>query len=342
LEFFITIYAVSDSGGMEIKMKTITFLQATIEAMQEEMRRDNAVFLMGEDMTRHGGTFGQFKGIPEEFGVERILDCPISETAIVGAAVGAAMAGMRPVVDMHFADFITVCMDEIYNQMAKIRYMFGGQTRVPVVLRCPDGLSKSAAAQHSQSVESLLLNIPGIQVVAPSNPADAKGLLESAIRSDNPVIYLEHKGLFPMKGEVPEGEALVPIGKAKIAREGKDLTMVSYSATLLKCLEVAEILAQEGISTEVVDLRTISPIDKATVLASVAKTGRLLIAHEAVKQGGVGAEISAIVAEEGIGWLDAPIARVAAPFVPVPFSPELEKFYRIFPEQIVAAARAIL
>ena len=323
-------------------MSNMTFLQATIEAMRDEMKRDKTVFLMGEDMTRHGGTFGQFKGIPEEFGVERILDCPISETAIVGSAVGAAMAGMRPVVDMHFADFVAVCMDEICNQMAKATYMFGGQTKVPVVLRCPDGLSKSAAAHHSQSVEAWLAHTPGMQVVAPSNPADAKGLLGSAIRADYPVIYLEHKGLLQMKGDVPDGEYLVPIGKAAIVREGTDLTMVSYSATLAKCLDAAETLAKEGISSEVVDLRTISPIDKETILTSVAKTGRLLVAYEAVKQCGFGAEISAILAEEGIGYLDAPIVRVAAPFVPTPFTPALEDLYRIHPEQIVDAARAMV
>jgi pyruvate/2-oxoglutarate/acetoin dehydrogenase E1 component len=323
-------------------MRSITFAQATREALREELSRDNTVFLLGEDI-RNGGPFGQFRGLSDEFGVERILNTPISETAITGAAIGSALAGMRPVVDIHFADFFGVCMDEVFNQMAKLRYMFGGQTKVPMVIWAPDGLSKSAAAQHSQSVEAWFLHIPGLQVVAPSNPADAKGLLKSAIRSDNPIIYLQHKALFPVKGETPEDEELlVPIGKAVVSREGNDLTMVSYSATHIKCLEAAELLSKEGISTEVIDLRTISPIDKETILSSVVKTGRLLIAHEAVKQGGVGAEISAIVAEEGIGWLDAPIARVAAPFVPIPFSPELDKLYRIVPEQIAAAARAIL
>jgi pyruvate/2-oxoglutarate/acetoin dehydrogenase E1 component len=322
-------------------MRSFTFAEATREALREEMNRDSTVFLMGEDV-RNGGPFGQFTGLKDEFGMERILDTPISETAIVGTAVGAAAAGMRPVVDLHFADFFGVCMDEVFNQMAKIRYMFGGQAKVPMVLWAPDGLSKSAAAHHSQSMEAWLLHIPGIQVVTPSNPADVKGLLKTAIRSDNPVVFLQHKSIFSIKGEVPKGKVLVPIGKAKVAREGKDLTMVSYSLTLSKCLEAAEILAKEGISTEVIDLRTISPIDKETILASVAKTGRLLIAHEAVKQGGVGAEIAAIVAEEGIGWLDAPIARVGAPFVPIPFSPQLERLYRIFPEQIADVARAIL
>ncbi|GAB1485406.1 hypothetical protein MASR2M79_04530 [Aminivibrio sp.] len=201
-------------------MKTITFSQATLEAMQEEMRRDESVFVLGEDIVRQGGIFGQFKGLPDEFG-SRIIDTPISETAIVGASVGAALAGMRPVADMHFADFVGVCFDEIYNQMAKIYYMFGGQKPVSMVLRAPDGLVNQAAAQHSQSVEAFFLHIPGLKVVIPSNPADAKGLLKSAIRDDNPVLYFEHKQLFPVKGEVPEGEHLVPIGKAKVVKEGR-------------------------------------------------------------------------------------------------------------------------
>lgn len=323
-------------------MHTITYLQATIEAMREEMTRDKTVFLMGEDMSRHGGTFGQFKGIPEEFGRDRILDCPISETAIVGAAVGAAIAGMRPVVDMHYADFITVAMDEINNQMAKVSYMFGGQAKVPVVLRCPDGLSFSAAAHHSQSLEAWLCHIPGLQVVAPSNPADAKGLLEAAIRQNNPVIYLENKGLFKMTGEVPEGEYVVPIGVASLPRAGDDVTLVAYGSSVPKCLEAAELLEKEGISAEVVDLRTISPIDKTAVLNSVKKTKHLIIVHEAVKQCGVGAEIAAIVAEEGIFYLDGPIVRIAAPFVPVPFSPKLEDLYRIHTDKIVSAAKELL
>ena len=205
-------------------MKTITFSQATLEAMQEEMKRDDRVFVMGEDIVRQGGIFGQFKGLPAEFGAERVMDTPITETAIVGASVGAALAGMRPVADMHFADFVGVCFDEIYNQMAKIYYMFGGQKPVSMVLRAPDGLANQAAAPPSQSVEAFFLHIPGLKVVTPSNPADAKGLLKSAIRDDNPVIYFEHKQLFSMKGEVPEGEHLVPIGKASVVKEGKDVT----------------------------------------------------------------------------------------------------------------------
>jgi pyruvate dehydrogenase E1 component beta subunit len=322
-------------------MREITFAQATLEAMEEEMTRDERVFVMGEDIARQGGIFGQFRGLPEKFGHERVKDTPISETAIVGSAIGAALAGMRPVADMHFADFMGVCMDEIFNQMAKIHYMFGGQRSVPMVLRAPDGLINQAAAQHSQSIEAWFMHIPGLKVVIPSNPADAKGLLKSAIRDDNPVIYFEHKALFNIKGPVPDGEFLTPIGKAKVVREGKDVTLVSYSFCMRHALAAAEMLEKEGISVECIDLRTISPLDKETILLSAAKTSRLAIAHEAVKQGGVGAEISAIVAEEGIDYLDAPIVRIGAPFTPVPFARPLEQAYRITPEKIADAIRGV-
>lgn len=322
-------------------MRTITFSQATLEAMDEEMTRDERVFVMGEDIARQGGIFGQFKGLPAKFGTERVIDTPITETALAGACVGAALAGMRPVLDMHFADFVGVCFDEIFNQMAKAYYMFGGQKPVSMVLRAPDGMTNQAAAQHSQSVESFFMHIPGLKVVIPSNPADAKGLLKAAIRDDNPVLYFEHKTLFPMKGEVPEGDHLTPIGKAKVVREGSDVTLVSYSKTMTLCVEAADTLEKEGVSVELIDLRTISPIDRETILNSVAKTSRLAIAHEAVKQGGVGAEISAIVAEEAIDCLDAPIVRIGAPFTPVPFARSLEQEYRITPAKIAAAVRTM-
>ena len=323
-------------------MRQISFSEATLEAMTEEMQRDSKVFIMGEDIAAQGGIFGQFKGLPQKFGKDRVLDTPISETAIVGAGVGAAMAGMRPVVDMHFADFIGVCMDEILNQMAKARYMFGGQCSMPLVLRAPDGIISSAAAQHSQSLEAFFLHIPGIKVVIPSNPADAKGLLKAAIRSEDPVLYFEHKGLFPLKGPVPEGEHIVPIGKAAVSREGSDVTLVSYSMMIHRVLEAAEALEKEGISAEVIDLRTISPLDMETIYKSVAKTHRLVVVHEAVRTGGVGAEIAARVAEEMMDDLDAPIRRLGAPFVPVPFSPSLERLVKITPEQICQAVREIL
>lgn len=322
-------------------MKQITFSEATLEAMSEEMARDEKVFVMGEDIARQGGIFGQFKGLSQKFGSDRVRDTPISETAIIGAGVGAAMAGMRPVVDMHFADFITVAMDEVVNQMAKVRYMFGGQCTMPLVLRAPDGIIRSAAAQHSQSFEALFMHIPGLKVVIPSNPADAKGLLKAAIRSDDPVLYFEHKALFPLKGFVPEGEHIVPIGKANIAREGKDVTVVSYSMMMNRALEAAEDLAGQGIQAEVIDLRTISPLDMDTVFASVAKTKRLVIVHEAVKTGGVGAEISARVAEEMIDCLDAPIRRLGAPFVPIPYSPPLESLVKISAQDIVGVVKEI-
>ena len=257
----------------------------------------------------------------------------------MGAGVGAALAGMRPVVDMHFADFMGVCMDEIFNQMAKIRYMFGGQCRLPVVVRAPDGLTSGGAAQHSQSIESWFMHIPGIKVVIPSNPADAKGLLKAAIRDDNPVIYFENKILYREKGPVPEGEYIVPIGKANVAKEGKDVTIISYSIMMKKAFEAAEILAKDGIDVEVIDLRTIVPYDRETILESVKKTHRLVIVHEAVKQGGVGAEIAAFVAEEAIDYLDAPILRFGAPFTPVPFSPVLENAYRVKTDDIVNGIR---
>lgn len=322
-------------------MRTITFSEATLEAMAEEMERDERVFVMGEDIARQGGIFGQFRGLPQQFGVRRVMDTPISETAIVGAGVGAALAGMRPVVDMHFADFITVAMDEVVNQMAKIRYMFGGQCTVPLVLRAPDGIVRSAAAQHSQSLEAWFLHLPGVKVVVPSNPADAKGLLKAAIRSDDPVLYFEHKALFPLKGPVPDGDHIVPIGKAAVAREGKDVTLVSYSLMMQRVLEAAAKLAEQGIDAEVIDLRTISPLDKNAIFQSVAKTKRLIIIHEAVKTGGVGAEIAALVAEEMIDYLDAPIKRLGAPFVPIPFSPPLERLVKIDAGAVVRAAREI-
>ena len=322
-------------------MREISFSEATLEAMSEEMERDSSVFVLGEDIAFFFVIFGQFKGLPQKFGTDRVLDTPISETAIVGAAVGAALAGMRPVADMHFADFIGVCMDEVFNQMAKVRYMFGGQCKVPMVLRAPDGIIRSAAAQHSQSVEAWFMHIPGLKVVIPSNPADAKGLLKAAIRSDDPVLYFEHKVLFPMKGPVPDGDHIVPIGKANVSRKGKDVTIVSYSLMMHRALEAAEKLAAEGIEAEVIDLRTISPIDKDTIFESLRKTKRLVIVHEAVKQGGVGAEISALVAEEMIDWLDAPIRRIGAPFVPVPFSPPLEQLVKISADHIAKTVKEI-
>ena len=323
-------------------MRTLTFAQATCEAMAETMEKDPKIFVMGEDLARQGGIFGQFKGLPERF-PGRIIDTPISETFIIGGGVGAALAGARPVVDMHFADFIGVPMDEIFNQMAKARYMFGGQARVPLVLRAPDGMTFQGAAQHSQCVEAWFCHIPGTQAVAPSNPYDAKMVLKAAIESDDPVLYFENKILYKEKGELPElgSEEPYQIGKAKLIRSGTDVTIVSYSIGMKNAVGAAAILEKDGIDAEVIDLISLSPWDKQAVLDSVKKTHRLCIVHEAVKQGGFGAEIAATVAEEAIEYLDAPILRYGAPFCPIPFAPTLEKKVRVYTEDLIRGIKSI-
>ena len=324
-------------------MRKLSFAQATLEAMAEEMVKDEKIFVMGEDIARQGGVFGQFKGLAQQF-PNRVLDTPISETFITGGGVGAALAGARPVVDMHFADFMGVCMDEIFNQMAKMRYMFGGQVNMPLTLRAPDGWVNGGAAQHSQAVESWFVHIPGVQVVAPSNPYDAKMALKAAIRSNDPVLYFENKILYKESDMVPEIEDEEPytIGKAKVVREGKDVTIVSYSIGMKAARGAAEQLAKEGIEAEVIDLITISPWDRECVMASVKKTHRLCIVHEAVKQGGFGAEVAATVAEECLEYLDAPILRYGAPFCPIPFAPTLEMKLRVTPEDLVKGIKGML
>ncbi len=324
-------------------MRKLSFAQATLEAMAEEMVKDEKIFVMGEDIARQGGVFGQFKGLAQQF-PNRVLDTPISETFITGGGVGAALAGARPVVDMHFADFMGVCMDEIFNQMAKMRYMFGGQVNMPLTLRAPDGWVNGGAAQHSQAVESWFVHIPGVQVVAPSNPYDAKMVLKAAIRSNDPVLYFENKILYKESDMVPEIEDEEPytIGKAKVVREGKDVTIVSYSIGMKAARGAAEQLAKEGIEAEVIDLITISPWDRECVMASVKKTHRLCIVHEAVKQGGFGAEVAATVAEECLEYLDAPILRYGAPFCPIPFAPTLEMKLRVTPEDLVKGIKGML
>ena len=316
-------------------MRKISFSQATLEAMEEEMGLNDKIFVMGEDIARQGGVFGQFKGLATKF-PGRVLDTPISETFIIGGGVGAAIAGTRPVVDMHFADFLGVAMDEVLNQMAKMRYMFGGQTKMPLVLRAPDGMTIQGAAQHSQSVEAWVTHIPGVKVVTPSNPYDAKMVLKAAIESDDPVLYFENKILYKEKGEMPElaDEEPYTIGKAKVVRPGKDVTIVSYSIGMKAAKGAAELLAKDGIEAEVIDLITLSPWDRETVFESVKKTHRLCICHEAVKQGGFSAEIAAVVAEELMEYLDAPILRYGAPFCPIPFAPTLEKMVRVYPEDL--------
>jgi pyruvate dehydrogenase E1 component beta subunit len=322
-------------------MPAITYAEASRQAIAEEMRRDATVWAVGEDLGR-GGVFGQYKGLVEEFGPDRIADAPISEACIMGAAVGAALMGTRPVVELRFSDFALCAVDELVNQAAKARYMFGGQGRVPLVVREPIGMWRSSAAQHSQSLEGWYTHIPGLVVVAPATPADNKGLLKAAIRCDDPVVYLEHKNLWPLEGEVPGGDHLVEIGKARVARTGKDVTLVSWSAMVHGCLAAAEKLAAETIEAEVIDLRSLWPWDKEAVLASVAKTGRLMVVHEAVRVGGFGAEIAATVAEALHGRLEAPVKRLGAPRAPIAYAPNLEDQVRVTPGQIASVAQEML
>jgi pyruvate/2-oxoglutarate/acetoin dehydrogenase E1 component len=322
-------------------MATMTYLEASRQALAEEMRRDARVWALGEDLGR-GGVFGQYKGLIDEFGPERIADAPISESCIMGAAVGAAMMGARPVVEMRFSDFALCATDELVNQAAKARYMFGGQTRVPLVARLPIGIWRSSAAQHSQSLEAWYAHVPGLVVACPSTPADNKGLLKSAIRCDDPVVYMEHKNLWDLEGEVPEGEHLVEFGKARIARAGRDATLVTWSATVHVAARAAQTLAAEGIELELIDLRTLWPWDKECVLASAARTRRLVIAHEAVAVAGFGAEIAATVAERLHGVLAAPVTRLGAPRVPVSYAPTLEDMVRVSEARIVDAVKRLV
>ncbi len=306
-------------------MPEITFRQAIHDAMVEEMRRDDTVFLMGEDIGTYGGAFGVSAGMLDEFGPGRIRETPISELAIVGAAAGAAMVGMRPIAEMMFMDFILLGMEPLVNQAAKARYMFGGKAKVPMVVRMPNGSGTGAAAQHSQSLETLLMHIPGIKVVAPSTPYDAKGLLISAIRDPNPVCFLEHKLLYKIKGEVPEEEYTIPLGVADIKRSGTDITLVTSEIMVHKSLAAAERLQAEGISVEIVDPRTLRPMDTETIANSVKKTGRLLVVHEAVKTAGWAGEVMASISETPAwDYLDAPMRRLTGKDVPIPYNRELE------------------
>ena len=321
-------------------MREIRYVHAVNEAIAEELARDERVVLLGEDLAGPGGAFGATRGLLEKFGPSRVIDTPISEAGFVGLAAGAAVCGLRPIVEIMFMDFTPVCMDSIVNQLAKIRYMSGGQFRLPVVLRTPAGGGVNGAAQHSQCLEAWFAHVPGLKVVMPSSPHDAKGLLKSAVRDDSPVMMVEHKAMYALKGPVPEEEILVPIGKAALKREGSDVTVVATARLVYDALKAAEIAAEEGISVEVLDLRSIQPWDKVAVFDSVSKTHRLVIAHEAVRRFGIGAEIAATVAEEIMDELDAPIKRVGAPFVPIPFN--LEKYYQPGPGHIVEAVKETL
>lgn len=323
-------------------MREISYAEAIREALREEMRQNDKVFILGEDVGRFGGCFGVTKGLWEEFGDDRVRDTPISETAIIGSAVGAAATGMRPVAEIMFCDFMGVAMDEITNQAAKMRYMFGGKVKIPMVVRTPVGGGLCAAAQHSQSLEAWFTHLPGLKVVMPSTPYDAKGLLKASIRDDNPVIFLEHKMLYGVKGPVPEEDYLVPLGVADIKREGKDLTIIATSLMVHRALEAASVLEKEGISVEVVDPRTLYPLDEETILSSVKKTHKAIVVHEAVERNGFGAEIVSIIMEKAFEYLDAPVKRVCGKNVPIPFSPPLERFVIPQVEDIINAVKSIL
>jgi pyruvate dehydrogenase E1 component beta subunit len=306
-------------------MAELMYREALNLALFEEMRRDPLVFAMGEGIAERGGSFKVTEGLVKEFGPERVMDTPISEASFTGCGVGAALVGTRPVVEILFVDFTGLIMDQIINQAAKYEFMSGGQGNVPMVLRTQGGAGNGLAGQHSQSLEALFYHIPGLKVVMPATPYDAKGLLKASIRDDQPTIFIEHKLLYMTKGEVPENDYIVPLGQADIKRSGDDITLITYSYMTLKCLEAAETLAHEGISVEVVDLRTLTPLDKETILESVEKTGRAIVVHEAVKRGGVGGDIASMIMEEAYDDLDGPVKRICGKNTTIPYNLELEK-----------------
>jgi len=326
-------------------MATLTYMEASKRALAEEMRRDATVWCVGEDLGR-GGVFGQYTGLVDEFGAQRISDAPISEACIMGAAMGAAMMGTRPVVEMRFSDFALCAIDELVNQAVKARFMFGGQTTVPLVAREPIGMWRSSAAQHSQSLEAWYTHIPGLIVVCPSTAQDNYLLLKAAIRANDPVVYMEHKNLWGVDGEVSDAEAgdeeiASIIGKARTLRSGKDLSIVSWSATVHEAAAAAHTLAEQGIDAEVIDLRSLWPWDKDAIYTSVRKTGRLLVTHEAVSVGGFGAEIAASVSEHCYGALQAPVKRLGAPRAPISYAPSMEAAVSITAEKIADAATSL-
>ena len=323
-------------------MREITFSEALREAMAEEMSRDPSVFIMGEDVGLFGGVFGVTSGLYGEFGETRVRDTPISEQAIVGAGLGAALVGMRPIVEIMFSDFVTVAMDQVVNQVAKARYMSGGKANVPLIIRIVNGAPGSAGAQHSQSPEAWFMNVPGLKIAIPSTAYDAKGLLKSAIRGEDPVLFFEHKMLYAEKGDVPKEDYTIPFGQAAIRREGSDATIIAIGGVLPMVMKAAEKLAANGISAEVIDPRTLVPLDADALVESVKKTNRAIIVHEAHRRAGPGAEIAAILAEEAIGYLDAPIVRVATKNVPFPYHPDLEKFILPGVDDVVKAVEGVV
>jgi len=320
-------------------MPNMNFSQALNDALKVEMTRDPNIYVAGEDVGVYGGIFGVTAGLLDQFGDKRVKDTPITESAIVGTAVGAATVGLRPVIELMFVDFIGVALDQLYNQAGKMKYMFGGKAKIPMVMRTSCGAGIGAAAQHSQCLEALFMHLPGLKVVMPSTPYDAKGLLIESIRDDNPVVFLEHKMLYAVEGEVPDGDYSITFGQADIKREGQDVTVVATANMVHTALSAAEKLAADGISVEVLDPRTLYPLDEAGIIESVKKTHRLVIVHEEVKFAGSGAEIAALVAEKAFDYLDAPILRVGAPYCPVPFSPPLEQAFIPGEQQIIDAVK---
>ncbi|KQL49206.1 2-oxoisovalerate dehydrogenase [Brevibacillus choshinensis] len=324
-------------------MAVISFIDAITMAMREEMRRDPNVFVLGEDVGVRGGVFRATVGLIEEFGEERVIDTPLAESAIVGVGIGAAAYGMRPIAEIQFADFIMPAVNQIVSEAAKMRYRSNNDWNCPITIRAPFGGGVHGALYHSQSVEAMFTNIPGLKVVAPSTPYDAKGLLKAAIRDEDPVLFFEHKRCYRLiKGEVPDHDYVLPIGKADVKREGTDITVISYGLALHFCLQAAEKLAQEGISAHVLDLRTLYPLDKEAIAEAASKTGKVLIVHEDNKEGGVGGEVAAVIAEQCLFDLDAPIKRLCGPDVPaMPYSPPMEKFFMLNPDKVLEAMREL-
>ena len=326
-------------------MREITYAEAIKEAMSEEMRRDENVMFLGEDIGAYGGAFGVSRGMFEEFGEERVRDTPITEMAITGAAAGAAMTGLRPIAELMFSDFMMLAMDQLANQAAKNRFQFGGQASVPMVLRAPGGSGTGAAEQHSQSLEAWVCHVPGLKVVIPSTPYDAKGLLKASIRDNNPVVFLEQKLLYRTKGEVPEenDDYVIPLGEADIKREGKDVTIITYGRMVQRSLEVADNFAKEGVDVEVIDIRSLVPLDKECLINSAKKTGKVVIVHEACQTGGFGGELSSVIVDsEAFFYLDAPVKRVGGLDVPIPYNPNLEALVVPTVDSISAAIREVL
>jgi len=325
-----------------MKTKIMTYMETIRETIREEMRKDKYLFMIGEDVGPYGGEMGLSQGLWTEFGDKRMRDAPISEATIIGCALGASLTGCRVIAEIPFCDFMGECMDQVYNQVAKIRYMFGGKANIPLVIRTPIGGYQGAAAHHSQCLEAWFIHTPGLKIVMPSTATDAKGLLRTALNDSNPVLFFEHKKLYHIKEEVPDDGYTIPFGKADIKRQGKDLTIIATSYMVKISLDAAVILAQEGIEAEVVDPRTLVPLDEETLINSVKKTGKVLIIYEACKRLGAGTEIVALLVDKAFSYLDAPILRVAAENVPIPFSPVLENFVLPNENKIVKGAKKLL